>query len=62
MDFYYDALDRIGGYPYEYASEREIVNLVCERGFECQRSAEPTIPTGCREFVFQKVRTIDEPG
>lgn len=54
MDFYYDVIDWVGGYPYEYASKEEVIKFVENLGFKCLRSIDATVPTGCNEFVFQK--------
>jgi len=54
MDFYYDVVDWVGGYPYEYASIDELRALVEPRGFECRRGRAAEVPTGCNEFVFQR--------
>jgi 2-polyprenyl-6-hydroxyphenyl methylase/3-demethylubiquinone-9 3-methyltransferase len=54
MDFYYDVIDWVGGYPYEYASEDEVVNMVTMLGFVLVRARPATVPTGCNEFVFRR--------
>jgi SAM-dependent methyltransferase len=56
MDFYYDVVDWVGGYPYEYAGPGEITALVAPLGFECLRVAPAKVPTGCNEFVFRRSR------
>jgi 2-polyprenyl-6-hydroxyphenyl methylase/3-demethylubiquinone-9 3-methyltransferase len=55
MDFYYDVIDWVGGYPYEYASVAELRALVEPLGFECLRWRPAEVPTGCNEFVFRKL-------
>ena len=55
MDFWYDVIDWLGGYPYEYASVDEIVSFVEPLGFCVRRTHRTTGWTGCNEFVF--VRT-----
>jgi 2-polyprenyl-3-methyl-5-hydroxy-6-metoxy-1,4-benzoquinol methylase len=52
MNFYYDAVDWIGGHPYEYASANDIVHFVEALGFRCDKIVPPTTPIGCNEFVF----------
>lgn len=52
MSFYYDVIDWIGGYPYEYATKKEIIDHIENTGFECIKFVKPTVPTGCNEFVF----------
>ena len=57
MDIYYDAIDWLGGYPYEYASRNQIISYVKRMGF----SLEKTIPrdgTGNNEFVFMRSPTF----
>ncbi len=55
MDFYYNVVDWVGGYPYQYAATAEVEALVAASGFECLRRRPPTVPTGCNEFVFRKL-------
>ena len=55
MDFWFDVIDWVGGYPYEYAAPEEIKRFVSEQGFVLQRWIDAQVPTGCNEFVFQKV-------
>jgi 2-polyprenyl-6-hydroxyphenyl methylase/3-demethylubiquinone-9 3-methyltransferase len=54
MDFYYDVVDWVGGYPYECASRAEIEQFVTARGFVCKRFLAANVPTGCNEFVFAR--------
>ena len=54
MDFYYDVIDWIGGYPYEYATRKEIESILQPMGFSCIKFAAAEVPTGCNEFVFVK--------
>jgi 2-polyprenyl-6-hydroxyphenyl methylase/3-demethylubiquinone-9 3-methyltransferase len=54
MDFYYDVIDWVGGYPYEYASEQELVAFVEPLGYRCLRHIPAQVPTGCNEFIFQR--------
>ncbi|KAF0126642.1 MAG: methyltransferase family protein [Elusimicrobia bacterium] len=68
MNIYHDAVDWLGGWPYEYASHEEIVAMVEPLGFRLER-APVKLPsadaggflsslrlsnTGCNEFVFRK--------
>jgi SAM-dependent methyltransferase len=55
MDFYYDIIDWVGGYPYEYASIMEIVSAVEKQGFECIKVLAAEVPTGCNQFVFKRL-------
>ena len=52
MDFYFDVVDWVGGYPYEYASAEEVLKMVEPLGFTCTRHVPSQVPTGCNEFVF----------
>ena len=54
MDFYYDVVDWVGGYPYEYASRDEVEAELTRRGFTLVRFLSARVPTGCNEFIFQR--------
>ena len=54
MDFYYDVVDWIGGYPYEYASRSQVERFVRGRRFVPKRFVAAGVPIGCNEFVFLK--------
>lgn len=54
MNFYYDVIDWVGGYPYEFASKDEIKNYIEKRGFRLIKFNKAEVPTGCNEFVFEK--------
>ena len=54
MDFWFDVIDWIGGYPYEYAAPTEVTRSICNRGFVLQRYVPAQVPTGCNEFVFRR--------
>jgi 2-polyprenyl-6-hydroxyphenyl methylase/3-demethylubiquinone-9 3-methyltransferase len=55
MDFWYDVVDWIGGYPYEYATPQEVERFVISQGFVLRRYVAAQVPTGCNEFVFVKI-------
>jgi 2-polyprenyl-6-hydroxyphenyl methylase/3-demethylubiquinone-9 3-methyltransferase len=55
MDFWYDVIDWLGGYPFEVASAEQIREFLRPLGFEMKHLAPPRVPTGCNEFVFQRV-------
>jgi hypothetical protein len=55
MDFFYDIIDWVGGYPYEYASKEQIKKFVESQGFKLLREIPAKVPTGCNEFVFIKI-------
>lgn len=54
MDFYYNVVDWVGGYPYEYASITEMISRLRELGFSVVRTVDAEVPTGCNEFVFRR--------
>lgn len=54
MDFFYDVVDWVGGYPYEYATIQEIKDFVQTQGFKILKVIPAKVPTGCNEFVFMK--------
>ncbi|GAK49906.1 3-demethylubiquinone-9 3-methyltransferase [Candidatus Moduliflexus flocculans] len=54
MDFFYDVVDWVGGYPYEYASAEAVCNFICRLGFDTVRVIPANIPTACNQFVFKK--------
>jgi SAM-dependent methyltransferase len=55
MDFWFDVIDWIGGYPYEYAAPAEMEQFVCDQEFSLRRYVGAQVPTGCNEFVFRKL-------
>ena len=55
MDFFFDVVDWVGGYPYEYASCEEFRKLVEPLGFKCIKEIPAEVPTGCNEFVFKRI-------
>jgi 2-polyprenyl-3-methyl-5-hydroxy-6-metoxy-1,4-benzoquinol methylase len=54
MEFYYDVVDWVGGYPYEYATIPEMEAICRPLGFTLVRSISAQVPTGCNEMVFRK--------
>jgi 2-polyprenyl-3-methyl-5-hydroxy-6-metoxy-1,4-benzoquinol methylase len=59
MDFWYDVIDWVGGFPYEYAAPQEVIAFVQGLGFILNRSVPAQVPTGCNEFVFERARRKD---
>src|SRR5207249_4989754 len=55
MNFWYDVIDWLGGYPYEYAAPQEVETFVSAHGFVLRRYIAAQVPTGCNEFVFERV-------
>lgn len=54
MHYYYDIVDWVGGYPYEYASIEEITRFFEARGFACVKTNPTRGWTGCNEFVLER--------
>ena len=54
MDFYYDVVDWVVGYPYEYATIAEMEEMCRPLGLSLVRAISAIVPTGCNEFVFRK--------
>ena len=52
MSFYYDVVDWVGGYPYEYADPDSIVLFLDKLGFECVFVLPDKVPTGIIEYKF----------
>lgn len=53
MSWSTDLIDWLGGYPYEYASVKQIFDFYKERGFELQ-NIKTTNYIGCNQFLFIK--------
>jgi len=51
MDFMYNVIDWVGGYPYEYASIAEMSAVLERLGFDVLKTNPAIVPTGCNEFV-----------
>lgn len=56
MDFYYDLVDWIGGYPYECATIQEVRERLAAMGFRLVRTLPAEVPIGNNEFVFERFR------
>jgi 2-polyprenyl-6-hydroxyphenyl methylase/3-demethylubiquinone-9 3-methyltransferase len=59
MGAYHDAIDWIGGYPFEAATPEQIFRFFRDRGFVL-REMVTRQGLGCNEFVFQHI--ITKPG
>jgi 2-polyprenyl-6-hydroxyphenyl methylase/3-demethylubiquinone-9 3-methyltransferase len=55
MDFWFDVIDWVGGYPYEYETPEKIKRTMCNHGFDLKVYLPARVPTGCNEFVFRRV-------
>jgi 2-polyprenyl-6-hydroxyphenyl methylase/3-demethylubiquinone-9 3-methyltransferase len=54
MDFWYDVVDWLGGYPFEVADVQQIRGFLQPLGFQLRHLTTPRVPTGCNEFVFER--------
>ena len=54
MDFLYNVIDWVGGWPYEYASVDEVTARMDGMGFDTVRVIPAGTPTGCNEFVCRR--------
>ncbi|HNU08463.1 MAG TPA: class I SAM-dependent methyltransferase [Pyrinomonadaceae bacterium] len=54
MNKWYDLVDWIGGYPYEYASVDEIFEFYKSKGYVVTKMKTKGVGLGCNEFVFSK--------
>jgi 2-polyprenyl-3-methyl-5-hydroxy-6-metoxy-1,4-benzoquinol methylase len=55
MSWLHDVIDWVGGYPYEYASVRDITEFYRRDGFEPIKIRENS-SYGCHQLVFKRVR------
>jgi SAM-dependent methyltransferase len=55
MDFWFDVIDWIGGYPYEYATPKEVERFIAIHGYGLGNYVAAKVPTGCNEFVFHRI-------
>lgn len=53
MNFLTDIKDWLGGYPYEYATVKEIIEFFKTKEFDCKKTV-PARSIGCNEFFFKK--------
>jgi len=54
MNYWYDIIDWVGGYPYEVAAPDEIFEFYKEKSFELRKLKCGGVGLGCNEFVFKK--------
>jgi 2-polyprenyl-6-hydroxyphenyl methylase/3-demethylubiquinone-9 3-methyltransferase len=54
MSVWYDAVDWLGGYPYEYATHDEVVAMVNRHGRFTLLASRRDSGFGCNEFVFAR--------
>lgn len=56
MSRWYDMIDWVGGYPYEFAKPERIFDFYRERGLALQRLLTVGGDLACNEFVFRDIR------
>ena len=54
MNRWRDAVDWVGGYPYEVATPEEVFDFCRERGFTLKTLKCGGVGLGCNEFVFER--------
>lgn len=52
MSRWHDAVDWIGGYPYEVATAGQLIEFFKAKGFEVLQVKPPDYKLGCNELVF----------
>ena len=50
----HDAVDWIGGYPYEVATREKLIDFFKVKGFEVLKVKRPDYTLGCNELVFTR--------
>ena len=55
MDFFYDVVDWVGGYPYEFATIEEFKALCSRENLEIVRINKSSVPTGCNEYILRNL-------
>jgi 2-polyprenyl-6-hydroxyphenyl methylase/3-demethylubiquinone-9 3-methyltransferase len=56
MSRWHDAVDWIGGYPFEVAKPEQVVGFLHERGFRLERLTTCGGKLGCNQYVFSRAR------
>ena len=54
MNRWYDIVDWVGGYPYEFATPEQIFEFYRGRGFTLKKMRCGGVGLGCNEFVLQR--------
>ena len=54
MNRWYDILDWVGGYPYEFATPDQIFEFYRARGFTLVNMQCGRVGLGCNQFVFER--------
>lgn len=58
MNRWRDAVDWVGGYPYEVATPEEVFDFCRDRGFVLKTLKCGGVGLGCNEFVFERSPTL----
>jgi len=61
MSRWYDIVDWVGGYPYEYATSDQIFDFYRKRGFTLANMKCGGVGLGCNEFVFVRASGAARP-
>ncbi|MBL8980421.1 MAG: class I SAM-dependent methyltransferase [Gemmatimonadetes bacterium] len=56
MDLYHDAVDWVGGWPFEVATPAELTSFFTARGLDLRSARTVGNRHGCNEFVFHRPR------
>ena len=54
MSVWYDLVDWVGGYPFEFAKPEEVFDFFQQRSFQLRRLKTVLCGHGCNEYVFRK--------
>lgn len=57
MNRWYDMVDWVGGYPYEFAASDEIFEFYKAKGYRLTKLITKSVGLGCNQFVFRKEKT-----
>ncbi|HKR61722.1 MAG TPA: class I SAM-dependent methyltransferase [Pyrinomonadaceae bacterium] len=57
MSRWHDAVDWIGGYPYEVATTQRLIDFYKVRGFDLLKVKTPDYKLGCNELVFTRTES-----
>jgi 2-polyprenyl-6-hydroxyphenyl methylase/3-demethylubiquinone-9 3-methyltransferase len=56
MSRWHDAVDWIGGYPYEVATMEDLVDFFKAKGFQALQVKRPDYKLGCNELVLTRLK------
>jgi len=61
MTAWYDLIDWVGGYPFEYASPEAVLDFYRPRGFVLTKLRTDWTALGCNQFVFSSEAGVSRP-